>query len=481
MKNALWLLILLLPLVALAAKPRSISLTIRENGQAQVSETHSIEPPGPDGFIRIGPLPETLLPASVSAAPVERGETFEILAHRFVYDLLDDESLFRAYRGSGITCHKGADSFAGRLASVPDFSSPAPALVLDSDDQPLRVVPNLLALDSIEFPVRADLARNPTLVIWQTTAGQTIPPAVQLNYAAAGLSWAASHEAILADDARSIALSSRIRLQNQTGRDFANARIRLALTDKGQFAPLVPALGDPRAAKAPALRFSTDGKSWIPERTAASAAIVATYDLPLPLTLPAGIEVCASLSASPSIPVETRYIYDGVRFDRYQRNRRTDWNLGTESSAAIETRLSFSCPKAAPLPPGEFRLLRGPADQSLEWIGADWLPALKPGESATLQLGPAAGLIGRRVRTGYSEVVPLKVSEESFEITLENQTAADRTITVIEHLYRGENHEITAASAEHAPVANDPNAIQFEVPVKAGAQKTFTYTIRYTW
>ena len=91
---------------------------------------------------------------------------------------------------------------------------------------------------------------------------------VQLNYAVSGRVWSASHEAVLADDSRSIALSSRIRLQNRTGRDFANARVRLALTDKGQFAPLVPALGDPRAARTPALRFAADGKSWVPERTA---------------------------------------------------------------------------------------------------------------------------------------------------------------------------------------------------------------------
>ena len=74
----------------------------------------------------------------------------------------------------------------------------------------------------------------------------------------------------------------------------------------------------------------------------------------------------------------------------------------------------------------------------------------------------------------------MKVSEESFEITLENQTPADQTITVVEHFYRGENHEIAAASAEHVPGA-DPHSIQFSVPVKAGTQQTFTYTVRYTW
>ena len=480
MNQFLAFLLLLAPLAASAANPRSIALTIQENGNVQISETQDIDPPDPNGRLRIAPLPETLQPASVTATPIERGETLDILAQRFAYDLLDDASLFRAYRGDAILCRKGADSFAGRLASLPDFSGAAPSLVLAADAQAVRLVPNLLTLDSIEFPARADLARTPTLV-WQIPSGNPPPAAVQLNYAASGLSWTAYHEAILSDNSRSIALSSRIRLQNRTSREFANARIRLALSDKGQFAPLVPGLDDPRAAKAPVLRYSADGKSWIPERTAASAAIVATYDLPRPLTLPAGADILAGLAALPSLAVETRHVYDGVRFDRYQRNRRTDWNLGTESSPAIETSLSFAAPKATPLPPGEFRLLKGTADQAPEWIGTDWLPALQPGESAILHLGPAAGLSGRRIRTGFAEVVPLKVSEESFEITLENQTPADRTISVIEHLYRGETHEITAASAEHAPVPNDPHAIRFEVPVKSGSQKSFTYTVRYTW
>ena len=54
------------------------------------------------------------------------------------------------------------------------------------------------------------------------------------------------------------------------------------------------------------------------------------------------------------------------------------------------------------------------------------MPALKPGETAALDLGPAAGLSGRRLRTAYADVVPLQSADESFEITLENQTAADQ-------------------------------------------------------
>jgi len=479
MKQILWLLSIVLPVSSFAAQPRSIAMTLQENGRAQISETHSIPPANKDGLVQIGPLPETLLPTSVNAVPAERGETLEILSQRFAYDLLDDTTLFRAYRGEKLTCEKGSTSFTGQLAALPDFNSPSPSLILNTEGQAVRIVPDLLTLDSITFPPLSDLARTPTL-FWRPAAGESLPAAVQLHYAASGLSWNASHEAILSEKGRAFTLSTRVHLHNQTTRDFAHARIRLALSDKGQYAPLVPAPASPRAKRNPTLRYSADGKSWVPERTAASSSIFATYDLPHPLTLPAGSDIYASLLEVPSIAVETRYIFDGVRFDRYQRNRRADWNFGTESSSIVETDLTFRNDQSITLPPGEFRLLRGQADRALEWIGTDWLPSLPPGKAVTLRLGPARGLSGTRIRTGYSEVEPRRISEESFEITLKNQTDEEQTFTVIEHLYRGDTHEITAASSDHRP-GDNPHSIQFLVPVKAGSEKSITYTVRYTW
>ena len=64
--------------------------------------------------------------------------------------------------------------------------------------------------------------------------------------------------------------------------------------------------------------------------------------------------------------------------------------------------------------------------------------------------------------------------------SLDNQTTDDQTITVIEHLYRSDTHEIIAASADHTP-GDAPHSIQFVVPVKASSRKTFSYTVRYTW
>lgn len=470
---------LLLALPALAANPRSIALTIQDSGRAQIAESHDLPPPAADGLLRVGPVPETILPASVTATPLSRDETLEILSQRFSYDLRDNESLFRAFFDKPITARRGTETLSGRLAALPDFSSATPSLLLATEGRPVCIIPDISRLDTIEFPAKGLLSRMPTL-LWQTAAGHPPPIAVQLDYAADGFTWRAAHEAILTADKRAMSLSTRVCISNATIRDFAHARIRLALSDKGRFAPLVPAATDPRAERPPVLRPAPDGKSWVPERAVAATATVATYDLLQPLSLPAHGAIWASLAFANSIPVETRHIYDGVRFDRYQRNRRTDANLGSEFSPAVETRLVFRNTTGALLPPGELRLLRGTADRPLEWIGSDWLPPLAPGEEATLNLGPAAGLVGRRLRTTFVDTTPFKASEESFEITLDNQTTDDQTITVIEHLYRSDTHEIIAASADHTP-GDTPHSIQFVVPVKAGSRKTFTYTVRYSW
>ena len=182
----------------------------------------------------------------------------------------------------------------------------------------------------------------------------------------------------------------------------------------------------------------------------------------------------------PALPVETVLRYDGARFDRFNRNRRADPEYGAGASSVVETRLTLRNAGKVPLPPGPFRVLRGDPSVPLEWVGTDWLPALAPGESVTLRLGPAAGLSGRRERKAFTETEPLKAAEESFEIAVANQTPFDRTVEVLEHLYRGDRWEIAASSAPYEP-GPVPDSIVFRLPVKAGAERTVTYTVRYAW
>lgn len=466
---------------ARAANPRSVSLTIQENGSVRVSEIHDLPPALPGGLVAVAPVPETILPATVTAAPLERGASLGLLSQRYAWDLADADAFFRAALGWPVTAHPaapGAAPVSGPLAALPDLSSPAPQLLVEAR-QGLALVPDLTALARVEFASRPDTAREPTL-LWTLDPSTPAPPSVQLNYAASGLSWEASHDAILSGDARSVALSTRVRIHNGTSRAFDRATVRLSLTEKGRYAPLVPDAADPRAAAPVALRYAEDGRTLVPERTAASAAVTVSYDLPAALSIPARGDVWATLADFPALPVETVLRYDGARFDRFNRNRRADPEYGAGSSSVVETRLALRNAGKVPLPPGPFRVLRGDPSVPLEWVGTDWLPALAPGESVTLRLGPAAGLSGRRERKAFTETEPLKAAEESFEISVANQTPFDRTVEVLEHLYRGDRWEIAAASAPYEP-GPVPDSIVFRLPVKAGAERTVTYTVRYAW
>lgn len=465
-----------------AANPRSVSLTIQENGAVRVSEIHDLPPPSrPGGPVAVSPVPETIVPATVAAAPLERGAAFGLVAQRYAWDLADGDAFFRAALGWPVVVKPaaaGATEVSGPLAALPDLSSPSPLLLVEAK-RGLALVPDLTALASVEFAPRPDTAREPTL-LWTLEDGVAAPSAVQLNYAAGGMSWEASHDAILSGDARSVALSTRVKIHNGTSRAFGRATVRLSLTEKGRYAPLVPDANDPRAAAPAALRFAEDGRTLVPERTAASAAVTVSYDLPAALDIPARGDVWATLAEFPALPVETVLRYDGARFDRFNRNRRADPEFGAGSSPVVETRLTLRNAGKVPLPPGPFRLLRGDPSVPLEWVGTDWMPALAPGEGVTLRLGPAAGLAGRRERKAFAETEPLKAAEESFEITVENLTPFERTVEVLEHLYRGDKWEIAASSApyEAGPV---PDSIVFRLPVKAGASRTVTYTVRYAW
>lgn len=471
-------------LTARAANPRSVALTIQENGRVRISETHDLPPASAQGLYEIAPLPETILPSTVQAAPLERGASLEILSQRFSYALADGPSLFRAALGQKVAVDTGDGATKeGTLLTLPDWSAAHPSFLMEgmAPASGLTLIPDVQALASmaVQAPRKASIARTPTLY-WTLAAGTPPPSAVQLNYAASGLSWEASHDAILSGDSRSIALSTRVRIHNDTVRAFDRATIRLALTEKALFAPLVPDASDPRAASAITLRFAEDGRSLLPERTAASAAVIANYDIPTPLSLPPDDDIWASLASFPSLPVTAVLRYDGARFDRFQRNRRADEAFGAESSSTVETRLTFRNEGKTPLPPGPFRVLRGDPSVPLEWVGTDWLPALPPGDSVTLRLGPAAGLSGKRLRKAFTEIEPLKSAEESFEITLENHTLFDREIEVIEHLYRGDTYEIIAADAPYTP-GPVPSSIRFALPVKAGSTRSLTYTVRYRW
>ena len=308
---------------------------------------------------------------------------------------------------------------------------------------------------------------------------------VRVSYSLSGVKWWAGYEAVLQESAGEMSLSGRVGIENLSGGDFADARVKVVLTEQGVAdASRLNATKARREEQAPtALRYRY-GERWPTfDRSAAGRAPQEVFELPRPISLEAGQVKLSEFCNVASMPVDKFLVYDGVKFDKFQRPRRNDWNYGTESHATVETHLKFENVErfglGRSLPPGMFRLYVQRDDGSLDLVGEDMMQPVAKDKTGHILLGAARGLRGEREQTGYAEVTPLHDYEESFEIRLENHTDETAEIRVVEHLYRWPEYEIVKADLEY--VETDPQVIEFRPVLKPGGSRAIHYTVRYSW
>lgn len=314
---------------------------------------------------------------------------------------------------------------------------------------------------------------------WLLRAAQAGPSTLRVTYRAESFGWQAAHELTLDPAGTSGRYSCRVALNNQSGRDFTGARLRLVLSERG----LSPKIFEAQTARTEPRRFVYGGNEAVADRSTTGPAPLQTYEMEEPVDLPSGPTKYVTFATSPKLAVRRVLVYDGVRFDRFQRNPHVDWNYGTEAQGVVDTYVEFDNDAAAglnkPLPPGRLRVLRQGADDSLDLVGEARLAPVTAGATARIRVGPAQGLRGERERTGYSEIRPMHEYEETFEIRLANDSADTANVRVVEHLYRGADFDIVKADMEYRK--NGTQAIESDVEVKPGAQRSIHYTVRYRW
>jgi hypothetical protein len=311
------------------------------------------------------------------------------------------------------------------------------------------------------------------------------PAPLRLLYGVDGLSWRAQYVLLLREGQTAGSLSVRVALENRAGGAFKDARVRLVETERGGFlAEEKEREGGPtRAPAAGGLRYLYGESQPQMERAAASAALSRTFELANTVTLADGTTTYVTLREQADVPVARFHVYDGVRLDRFEKNPRNDWNYGTASQPLVdsylEIRLMGGQGATAAFPRGRLMAVLLREDGTADVLGYGVVRSSGDGQTIRAQMGPARGLRGLRERISYTEVVPFKEYEESFSIRLENDSAEDAEVRVVEHLYRGAAYEIVKADAEYTNTG--PQAIEFRPLVKAGGNRSINSTVRYRW
>lgn len=468
-----------------ASPPQGVTISVYDVGLGLINEARRVTLGSGENTILLRGLPSRVDPSSMSYATVTRSAPFDVLDQTLEYDLTDAAALLARMAGLPVTLDTASGAREGIVLGPPVATMPGePALLpVKSRDGAQLWMLGMDDLSSATFSTAGGHVAVEPQARWRVRARETGPQNFRLTYRTGGLSWRAHYELMLAPAALQADFLARVELVNDSGGRYDSARVRLLSTEKGLAEPVLPEPRGSAATTRPAMRYAYGATEPAFERTVASLAPVEVYELPQAIDMMPGRSTFVHYMQAVEVPIKRFFVYDGVRFDRFQRNIRTDWNYGTESQEAVQLHVEFGNEKkfglGMNLPPGLCRVYQVRADGMIDLLGEEPMIATATDSLTSVRVGPAAGLRGQRERTGYTEIRPHHVYEETFQIRLSNATDEKVDIRVVEHLYRGPDFEITRSDAEYT--RSGPQTIEFTVPLDPAVRRAISYTVRYSW
>jgi hypothetical protein len=327
-----------------------------------------------------------------------------------------------------------------------------------------------------------DTVLKPTLN-WLLDAEQAGKFDAEIGYVSGGFTWQADYNLLAPEKGDTVDLIGWVTMDNQSGKTFENAKIKLMAGDVNKIQPPDYAVNGLSRGQ-----FSGGFGGGAPVVTEKTFDEYHLYTLDRATTLRDRETKQVEFVRAAGIVAPTIYIYDGVQIGPQYRgwdynNIRNNREYGTESNPKVWVMREFVNSEknhlGLPLPKGKLRFYRRNDDGQLEFTGEDTIDHTPRDERIRVFTGNAFDLTGERKRTDYKMDSGDKWVDESFEIKLRNHKQEPVEIRVVEHLYRWTNWDITAKS--NAFLKTDAQTIEFRVQALPDEEKTISYTVHYSW
>jgi hypothetical protein len=305
----------------------------------------------------------------------------------------------------------------------------------------------------------------------------------EFSYVTGGMSWHADYNVVAPVNGNLLDIVGWVTLDNQTGKTFSNANIKLMAGDVNKLQPGFDRLQ------------SFNGASYAPKSEAIAPAVTERnfdeyhlYTLERATTLYDRETKQVEFVRASGVPSQRLYVYDGLKLDQnysgYQLEQIRDMeNFGVQSDSKIWSMVEFKNSKenhlGMPLPKGRVRFYRRDTDGQMEFTGENLIDHTPSDETIRLYTGNVFDAVGERKRTAYHLERNGRWMDESFEIKLRNHKKEPIEIRVVEHLYRWNNWEIVKNSDPFNKL--DSKTVEFRVKVPPDGEKVVTYTAHYSW
>lgn len=428
-----------------------------------------------------GKTPVQILEQSYRADPVSQGLLLSLYEGRTIEFLVQKGEQIEVVQGKIVRSgYAPAPRYAQPVYGVPQ-TNPA--------DQPIIEVDGKLRFGLPGNPIFPSLTDQTVLkptLSWLVESDRSGRVDGELSYVTSGLNWNAAYNVVAPETGDVLELIGWVTMQNQTGKSFENAHIKLMAGQVNKIQ--VPSITRQSVEVfAMAATGSVGGQPAVTEKPFDEYHL---YELHQVTTLRDKETKQVEFTRADGIQSNRVYVYDGFKLDpRYYgwdpQGIRQNGEYGTQSNPSVWVMREFANTKenhlGIPLPAGRIRFYRRDADGHLEFTGENEIQHTPTDETLRVYEGTAFDLVGERRQTNYN----LKQNgwngsvDESFEIKVRNHTKGSTKIRVVEHLYRGLNWAIQAHSDDY--VKKDSKTIEFEVPVDPGVEKTLTYSVHYSW
>ena len=300
----------------------------------------------------------------------------------------------------------------------------------------------------------------------------------EVGYVTGGFTWSASYNLVSPEKGDNVDLVGWITMNNQSGRTFRDAKIKLMAGDVNRIQP-----GGYPMARAGMVKMMTQEAMDAPAVTEKAFDEFHLYSIARPTTLRDRETKQVEFVHAEKVFAPTIYLYDGAPSYRFYGGLNYDQGYGTEGNKKVQVMREFVNAETnqlgIALPAGKLRFYRRDDDGQLQFVGEDQIDHTPRNETIRVTTGNAFDLVGERKQTNFRVDTGDKWMDESFEIKLRNRKHEPVEMRVVEHLYRWSNWEITQKSDEFKKT--DSQTIEFRVPVKPDEEKIVNYTVHYSW
>jgi hypothetical protein len=477
-----------------ASQPSSSqpSLTIYNQDFAVVRQEIPLDLKPGENQINVSDITMHLEPDSVVLRDPTGKHAVNVLEQNYRADPVSQISLLSLYEGRTIDFeqpdHSTIKGKVVRSGYVPQgyFNVNSYNRPQRAQEEPIIEVGGQLQFGLPGTPIFPDLTAETILkprLEWLIATDKAGKFPAEFAYITGGMSWQADYNIVAPEKGDLVDIVGWVTMDNQTGKTFENARIKLMAGDVNKIQQ--PGIGGRVYSQMVAVNASPAG----PPVTEKAFDEYHLYTLERTTTLRDHETKQVEFIHATGVAAKQIYIYDGARIDSNRYNGwswegiRNDHSYGTESNPKIwvmrEFRNSDANHLGMPLPKGRVRFYRRNDDGQIEFTGENTIDHTPHDETVRLYTGNAFDLAGERRRSDYIVDSGKHTATESFEIKIRNHKKEPVEVRVVEHLYRAANWDVASSSAEYKKT--DSRTIEFPVTIAPDEEKTITYTAHYSW